>query len=76
MIGDLTLHGVMREVTLRVGDIGPERRDSQGRVKMSARVSEKINRRDFGLTWGPLLEALALVGNKISLTIEVRLVKK
>ena len=76
MIGDLTLHGAVREVTLRVGEIGPERRDSQGRVKMSARVSGKINRRDFGLTWDPLIETLALVGNEISLTIEVRLVKK
>lgn len=76
LVGDLTIHGVRKEVTLRVGDIGPERRDSRGQVKMSVRVSGKIDRRDFGLTWDPLIETLALVGNEISVTIEVRLVKK
>ena len=76
LVGDLTIHGVRREVVLRVGDIGPEGRDSRGRVKMSVRASAKIDRRDFGLTWNPLLETLALVGNEISITIDVRLVKK
>jgi polyisoprenoid-binding protein YceI len=74
--GDLTLHGVTRPVTLDV-QLTQEVKSPFGDTRRGASATGKINRRDFGLTWNKAIEAGGVVvGEEVSLTIDVELVKQ
>ena len=75
LIGDLTIHGVTREVVLVVDDITPPVKDIAGRVHVGASASTKINRKDFGLTWNRLIEGGgAVVSDEVAITIDTELI--
>jgi polyisoprenoid-binding protein YceI len=77
VIGDLTLHGVTREITMDVEGPTPEVRDPGGNFRRGATATTKINRRDFGLTWNKVLDNGGLViGDEVSIYVEVELVRK
>lgn len=72
--GDFTLHGVTKEVVLDVE--GPTPPFNMGRgIKRGASGTTKVNRRDFGLVWGQLVEGVAAVGDEITITIDLELNK-
>jgi polyisoprenoid-binding protein YceI len=72
--GDFTLHGVTKEIVLDVE--GPTPPFNMGRgIKRGASASTKVNRRDFGLVWGNLVEGVAVVGDEVSITIDLELNK-
>lgn len=72
MKGDLTLHGVTKEVELDVELLG---RIGEDRLAFSASTS--IKRSEFGLTWNQALETGGVVvGDKIEIEIEVQFVKE
>jgi polyisoprenoid-binding protein YceI len=72
--GDLSLHGVTREVTLDVEPLSPEVTDPWGNVKRGASARTRLNRKDFGLVWNATLDGGGvLVGDEVSVTIEVEL---
>lgn len=74
--GDLTMHGVTREVVLNVEGPSPEVRDPWGNFRRGATATTKINRKDFGLTWNAVLETGGLaVGEEVSITIDVEAVR-
>jgi polyisoprenoid-binding protein YceI len=74
VIGDLTIHGVTRQVTLDVEEQG-RAKDPWGGSRIAFEASTKINRKDFGLTWNVALETGGLlVGEKIEITLEVEAV--
>ena len=74
MTGDLTIHGVTREVVLAVeGPSAPLRQGANLRIGASA--TTKINRHDFGLTYGRLVEAAPVVGDEITITIDIEATK-
>ena len=73
IIGDLTLRGVTREVTLKA-EISPEAVSPFGGYKVGASATMVINREDFGITWNMLLETGGItVGKEIHLMIDVEL---
>jgi polyisoprenoid-binding protein YceI len=75
--GDLTIHGVTKEVTLDVEGPTPEGRDPWGNVKAGASATTKINRKDFGLVWNAALETGGvLVGEEVSIQMELELLRK
>jgi polyisoprenoid-binding protein YceI len=77
LVGDLTVHGTTREVTLAVADITPEFSDPFGNRRLGASARAKIKRSDFGMRWNAALEAGgALVGDEVSITLEVELVRQ
>jgi polyisoprenoid-binding protein YceI len=77
VIGNLTLHGVTKSVTLEVSGITNEVVDPWGNTKVGASATTKINRKDFGLTWNKALEAGGVaVGEEVLITIDVELTKK
>lgn len=77
MIGDLTLHGVTKEVTLDVQGPAAPIKDPWGNTRAGASATTKINRKDFGLAWSKVLEAGgAVVGDEVTVSIDVEAVKK
>jgi polyisoprenoid-binding protein YceI len=76
LAGDLTLHGVTREVVLKLEDPTAETKDPYGNVRIGASATTKIKRSDFGLTWNATLETGGiLVGDDLRIEIEVSLIK-
>ncbi|MGA8058318.1 MAG: YceI family protein [Candidatus Binataceae bacterium] len=77
VVGDLTLHGVTKEVTLAVEATDAPIKDPWGNTRAGASATTTISRKDFGLTWNKMIEAGgAVVGDAISVEIDVEAVKK
>ena len=74
--GDLAIHGVTRQVVFSVEGPTPAAKDPWGNTRIGLSATTKINRKDFGLTWNAALEAGGiLVGDEVTLTLEVEFVK-
>lgn len=70
--GDLTMHGVTKEVVLNVEGPSPEMTDPWGNRRRGATATTKIKRTDFGLSWNKALETGGvMVGEDIAITIDV-----
>lgn len=77
VVGDLTIHGVTKQVTLDMEAPSEEVKDPWGNVKMGVSGTTKIKRKDFGLTWNAALEAGGvLVGDDVTISLEVQFVKQ
>ena len=75
--GDLSIHGVTKEVVLEVEEPSAPSTDPFGNVRVGATATTKIKREDFGLTWNAALEAGGvLVGNEVKITIDISLIKQ
>ncbi len=77
VIGDLTIHGVTREITVDLEGPTPEVKDPWGGFRRGATGTTRIDRRDFGITWNtPLDSGGLLVGNEVTIYVEVEWVRK
>jgi polyisoprenoid-binding protein YceI len=77
VIGDLTIHGTTREVTLDVDGPTPELADPWGNSRRGISATTTINRRDFNLTYNNLLKTgEAVVGDNVKIQIDAEMVKK
>ena len=77
MTGDLTIHGVTKEVEFDVDGPSPAIKDAQGNMHTGAEATAKINRRDFGLMYSRMLETGgAVVGDDVQITLDVEMVKR
>lgn len=75
--GDLTMHGVTKEVTLDVDGPSQEVKDPWGNTRVGATATTKLNRKDFGLGWNKALEAGGvLVGDDVNVVLDLSLTKK
>ena len=68
VLGDLTIHGVTKEVTLEVDGPSAPIKDPWGNQRIGASASTKINRKDFGVNGAP-----GAVGDEITITIDTEL---
>lgn len=74
--GLLTIHGVTRDVTFKVEGPTPETPDPWGKTRRGLSAETKISRKDYGLIWNATLETGGvLVGDEVSITLDVELVK-
>ena len=74
--GDLTIHGVTRQVVLKVEGPTPENKDPWGNLRIGASGTTKIKRSDYGLKWNAALETGGvLVGDDVKIELEVSLIK-
>ncbi len=72
IVGDLTIRGVTKSVTLN-GEISGEAKDPWGMTRRSLEVSGKILRSEFGLTWNAALEmGGVLVSDEVKLSISAQ----
>jgi len=75
--GDLTLHGVTREITVDLEGPTPEIKDPWGNFRRGATGTAKIDRRDFGVTWNKALDTGGLVvGNEVGIQVDIEWVRK
>jgi len=70
IVGDLTIHGVTKEVALDVDGPSAPIKDPWGNQRIGASASTKINRKDFGVNGAP-----GAVGDEISITIDTELIQ-
>lgn len=68
--GDLTIHGVTKEVVLAVEGPSAPIKDPWGNQRIGASASTKINRKDFGVNGAP-----GVVGDDIAITIDTELIQ-
>jgi len=74
--GDLTIHGVTRNVELDVDAISPATKDPWGNVRMAASASTGISRKAFGLIWNAALETGGvLVGDAITIDLDIQFLR-
>ncbi len=76
VIGDLTIHGVTRQIELDTEVTGPTK-SLQGKTLAGFSANTVIHRKDFGLNWNVALEAGGfLVSEDVKVAIEGELVQK
>jgi polyisoprenoid-binding protein YceI len=76
VLGDLTIHGVTRQVTLAVEGPTPANKDPWGNVRVGLSATTKIHCKDFGLTWNAALETGGiLVGEEVTIALDVQFIK-
>jgi len=77
IIGDLTIHGITKTVTLEAESLPPAIKDPYGNLRTGTEARTKINRKDFGLAFDKMLDnGGALVGDDVDITIDVELIQK
>ena len=77
IIGDLTIRGTTREVTLDVEEFTPAIKDPWGNLRRGATAATTVNRKDFGLAWNNLLETGGVaVGDEVRISLNVELIRK
>jgi len=68
--GDLTMHGVTKQVVLSVEGITDPMKDQRGNLHLGASATTTIDRTQFGLS-----NMTAMVGSDITITIDVEVTK-
>ena len=72
--GDLTMHGVTKELVLAVETPSDATKDPWGNTRIGATATAKLNRKDWGLNWNAALEAGGvLVGEQVKIQLEIQL---
>jgi polyisoprenoid-binding protein YceI len=75
--GDLTIHGVTKQVVLDVEGLTAPAKDPWGNQRAAANATTKINRQDFGVKWNAKMDSGGwVVGDDVAITIDVELVQK
>lgn len=77
VIGDLTIHGVTRSVTLSVEGPSKPQLDPYGMTRIGTSMTTTIHRQDFGLVWqGTLKSGDVVVGDDIKVELDVEFIKQ
>ena len=72
LIGDLTIRGNTKEVVLDVEGPSPVMKAQRG-ILTGASATAKISRKEFGVLWNNLIETMPVVGDEVSITIDLEL---
>ena len=72
IMGDLTLHGVTKPVTLRVKLVTPVSDKARTRWEVT---TEPLKRRDFGLMFGSATETVSGISQDVAIKIDIEAVK-
>jgi len=74
LTGDLTIHGVTKTVTLAAKVVGSG--IIRGKQQIGYTGTTTIDRRDFGMSFGPMLNGALVVGNQVTINIETDAVEQ
>jgi polyisoprenoid-binding protein YceI len=77
LIGDLTIHGTTKSVTLNVDGPTAPTTDPYGNQRRGLSATTTINRQDYGLRWNNrMASGEAIVGDTVKIQIDAELIKK
>jgi polyisoprenoid-binding protein YceI len=76
LIGDLTMHGVTKEVALSVDGPSPVLKQPNGGQRVGASATTTVNRKDFGMQWNRMIESAPVVSDEIQVTIDIEANKR
>jgi polyisoprenoid-binding protein YceI len=72
--GNLTIHGVTKEVVLPVSHLG-KAKDPWGGERVGFEAEVSLNRKDYGLMWNATLETGGfLVGDEVKISLQIQAV--
>lgn len=75
ILGDLTMHGITRQVALDVERLAPANRDGTPRFQVVAKT--KVNRKDFDIVWNQMLDGGGVaVSEDVNVLLSIELVRK
>ena len=75
--GDLTMHGVTKEVVLEVEGPSAAVKDPWGNTRSAAGATTKLNRQDFGVKWNANLDGGGVVvSDTVTITIDLEMTKQ
>lgn len=75
LTGDLTLKGKTKKVTFDATYLGTVA-DAYGNQKAAFKGTTKINRKDFDLAWGKMVEAGPVVGDVVTIELKIQAAKE
>jgi polyisoprenoid-binding protein YceI len=73
--GDLTMHGVTKDVVLKAELLG-KGAGMQGKTVSGWEATTALNRSDFGLSWNKAIEGTQIVGDDVQIDLRVEADKK
>ncbi len=77
IIGDLTIRGTTRSITLAANPVSDEARDPFGMIRVGTSATAKISRKDFGLVWNAVLETGGVaVGDNVEIILDLQFQRK
>lgn len=76
ILGDLTMHGVTRPITLHVKLASPLKEGASAQRTRWEVTSDPIKRRDFGLMFPSGVETVSMIGQEITPKIEIEAVRE
>jgi polyisoprenoid-binding protein YceI len=77
LVGDLTIRGTTRPVSLDIDPISEESKDPFGMIKVGTSATTRISRKDFGLVWNTVLETGGVaVGDEVKITLDLQFQRK
>jgi polyisoprenoid-binding protein YceI len=77
IVGDLSIHGITRSITLKATLEGVEPEDPQGNTRVGISASAQINRSDFEMRFNAALgSGNMVVSDKVKILVEVSAVKQ
>ena len=75
--GDLTIHGVTKEVVLDVEGPSAAVKDPWGNTRTAISATTKLNRQDYGVKWNANLDGGGVVvGDTVTITIDLEMTKQ
>jgi polyisoprenoid-binding protein YceI len=75
--GNLTIHGITKQVVLDVEGPSGAIKDPWGKTRVALNATTTVNRMDYGVKWNANLDGGgAVVGDNVNITIDLEMTKK
>jgi polyisoprenoid-binding protein YceI len=71
IVGDLTMHGVTKEITLHVKFLGKGKGMGGKAISGWQVTPESIKRSEYNLNWSNVVEGTAVVGDEVTISIDI-----